>query len=669
MRTRRTAERVLLIGWDGADWKLIRPLLAAGELPNLARLVEGGVVGNLATLDPILAPLLWTSMATGKRPPKHGILDFIEPSPRSAAGVRPVSSRSRRSRALWNVLTQAGLRSNLVGWFATHPAEPVHGAVVTDAFARRVGPNASSWPFRPGSVHPRRLTSELADFRIHPSELGFDELRPFVPRLAEIEGDEHGYLADLASIVAANASVHAAATWLVENEPWDLTAIYYNLIDHVSHRFMQFHPPRMEHADPVEFEHYRDVVTAAYRVQDSMLGRALELAGAGATVIVVSDHGFHCDHLRPDPGADVVDGIASWHRPYGILCMQGPGVRRGERIYGASVLDVAPTLLALFGLAVGNDMDGRPLFQAFDPPLGLKSIRSWEDVEGDFGTHPETPGNGADPWDAHESIEQLADLGYIEPLGADRQKNARIARLQRQKNLGRAHIDAGAPERAIGIFEELLEEEPGRAEYAFHLAQALEASGQLDRCRGVVEQILTRADAHPGGSLLRGSLLAAEGRATDALVELERAEESAPTLPGVQQRIGMAYLKLRRWPEAERAFHRALDLDGDSERAHYGLSVAFLRQKKIAEAVDAALRAVELRHFFPQAHFQLGVSLVHAGRPADAVRALETCLAMRPATPEAHRWLTLLHQRAFDDPERADHHRRQLEVLRGATRS
>lgn len=70
--------RVLLIGWDAADWKVIRPLLDAGQMPNLGRLITGGVHGNVATIYPVLSPMLWTSIATGKRAYKHGIHGFSE---------------------------------------------------------------------------------------------------------------------------------------------------------------------------------------------------------------------------------------------------------------------------------------------------------------------------------------------------------------------------------------------------------------------------------------------------------------------------------------------------------------------------------------------------------------------------------------------------------------
>src|SRR5690606_22342552 len=74
----RLARKVLLIGWDAADWKVINPLMDAGLMPALQRLVERGVMGNIATLDPPFSPMLWTSIATGHTADRHGILNFIQ---------------------------------------------------------------------------------------------------------------------------------------------------------------------------------------------------------------------------------------------------------------------------------------------------------------------------------------------------------------------------------------------------------------------------------------------------------------------------------------------------------------------------------------------------------------------------------------------------------------
>jgi predicted AlkP superfamily phosphohydrolase/phosphomutase len=100
-------KRLLLVGWDAADWKVIDPLLARGEMPHLASVIENGVRGNLATIYPPLSPMLWTSLATGKRPPVHGILGFSEPS-EDGLSVRPISNLGRKTKALWKIVNQNG---------------------------------------------------------------------------------------------------------------------------------------------------------------------------------------------------------------------------------------------------------------------------------------------------------------------------------------------------------------------------------------------------------------------------------------------------------------------------------------------------------------------------------------------------------------------------------
>ncbi|MBN2093134.1 alkaline phosphatase family protein, partial [candidate division KSB1 bacterium] len=112
--------KVLLIGWDGADWKIINPLLDSGRMPALESLVNNGVMGNLATLDPPMSPMLWTSIATGMHADKHGILNFTEPAPQ-ASGIRPVTTASRKVKAIWNILMQQGLKTHVVGWWPSHP--------------------------------------------------------------------------------------------------------------------------------------------------------------------------------------------------------------------------------------------------------------------------------------------------------------------------------------------------------------------------------------------------------------------------------------------------------------------------------------------------------------------------------------------------------------------
>jgi len=126
-------KKVILIGLDSADWSVIRPLMELGMMPGFKKLVEGGVSGNIETLSPSFSPMLWTSIATGKTADKHGILGFVEPES-DGTGIRPVSSTSRKCRAIWNILHNQGYKTNVVGWWPSHPAEPINGVMVSNQF-------------------------------------------------------------------------------------------------------------------------------------------------------------------------------------------------------------------------------------------------------------------------------------------------------------------------------------------------------------------------------------------------------------------------------------------------------------------------------------------------------------------------------------------------------
>src|SRR2546423_13684303 len=101
--------KILLVGWDAAELSLIMPLVDAGEMPHLERLMNQGAIGKLNTVQPLFAPLLWNSLVTGKRPQRHGVLASFEPNP-NGRGARPFSSESRQCCALWNILSTEKMR-------------------------------------------------------------------------------------------------------------------------------------------------------------------------------------------------------------------------------------------------------------------------------------------------------------------------------------------------------------------------------------------------------------------------------------------------------------------------------------------------------------------------------------------------------------------------------
>ena len=71
------APRVVLVGLDGASWSVIDPLVEAGRMPNLKALLKRGVHAELETVEPVISPVVWTSIATGQPPETHGIGDFF----------------------------------------------------------------------------------------------------------------------------------------------------------------------------------------------------------------------------------------------------------------------------------------------------------------------------------------------------------------------------------------------------------------------------------------------------------------------------------------------------------------------------------------------------------------------------------------------------------------
>ncbi|HTA25243.1 MAG TPA: alkaline phosphatase family protein [Terriglobales bacterium] len=682
------AKKVLLIGWDAADWKVINPLLDQGLMPTLDDFINHGVMGNLATLRPILSPMLWNSIATGKRPDKHGILGFMEPDTQTG-GVRPVTSTSRKVKAIWNILTQRGYKTHVLGWFAGHPAEPINGISVSDLFPYAVAPLDKEWPLPPGTVHPESLRDTFAGLRMHPAEVTEAAILPWIPRAAEVDQEKDKRLHSFSKILAENCSIHNAATWILQNEPWDFLAVYYNGIDHFCHGFMNFHPPRMDGVPEDKFEIYKDVVNGAYRFHDMMLQTLLDLAGPDATVLLVSDHGFHSDHLRPVGIPKEPAGPAIQHRPFGVVCMKGANIKQDERVYGATLLDMTPTILTLFGLPVGEDMDGRVLVQAFEEPPEIARIASWEAEPGECGMHPADL--RMDPAAAQAVLQQFVALGYIQPPSENQAKAVEAAVREQQYNLARAHLDGRRYQDALPILEELAQKSPEQIRFAQHLAQCYLLLRRREEAKTILQRLIVyeppppaasedpeKAEAigeelpaavvaaepadnspkpRPWADLLMGIIHFEEGNMDDALASLLKAEQSDPRLPDLHLRIGQTYLRQKRTEDAERAFQRALDIDGDSPEAHLGLSLVRLRQRRNEEAAEQALLAVGLQHFLPLGHFYLGVALARLGHRERAIVAFETAASMLPGLLAAHRYLATLCTQPGGDPGKAARHR------------
>ncbi len=639
---------------------MINPLLDAGKLPHLEQLVNSGVIGNLATLYPVLSPMLWTSIGTGKRPFKHGIHGFAEPDPHTG-GVRPITNLSRKTKAVWNILSQSGKKCIVIGWWPSHPAEPLPDGVTISNHYQRAPHNdpTQPWPMQPGTVHPARLADTLAELRVHPGELGGEHILPFVPKAADIDQKKDRRLEGLAKTIADCTTIHAAATQLINTEPWDFMAVYYDAIDHFGHGFMRYHPPRQKWIPEKDFEVYNGVIEAAYRYHDMMLGVLMAMAGPDTTVLLMSDHGFHPDNLRPSAIPMEPAGPAVEHRHYGIFALKGAGLKKDERVYGATVLDITPTLLTLFDLPVGRDMDGKPLVNAFAEPPKIETVPSWDEVPGNDGSHP--PDTKLDAGDAKEAIKQLEALGYIQPLPEDAAKAVEETQHELDYNLACAYTDANRHGEAAKLFAKLWAARQEEHRYGAKLLSCQLALGRFKVARATLEQLRANRKKFAGEAAaklkvkkeelkdkkfedlkpeeqmefrrlaskarlspapmrqMEATLLMAEGKHAEAIAILQELEKGA-------------------MPKRETAAGKAADEKSATKKG----KGAAKREKAAAKDEKAAAKEEEPSSPYgddPGFHLQLGQGYLALKRWADAERAFKRALELD--SDNAHAFLGL----------------------------
>jgi tetratricopeptide (TPR) repeat protein len=643
-------KKILMIGWDAADWKFITPLLDTGLMPHLSKLVDGGVMANLASLQPCLSPILWTSIATGKTADKHGIAGFVEPIP-GGGGVRLSSSTSRKTKAIWNMLSQSGFQTTVINWYASYPAEPVEGTCISNRFFEGLPDDPSqAWKVLPGSVHPASLASDLDCFRMHPAELTPHDLKRFIPGIEAIDLSRDPRPSILAQVLAKTISIHSVATGAMEAEPWDFLAVYYDGLDTIGHQFMPFHPPQLPNVSDTDFAIYASVMRELYLFHDEMLGRLLELAGPDTTVILLSDHGFHCDHLRPvhfgnahSPEADA----AQWHRHYGILVMKGPDILQDERIYGANLLDITPTILALLGLPAGKDMDGVALMQAFsNPPKELTKISSWDKIPGKDGMHPAEKQQAM--MESPEVVAQLVALGYLPAETAESTHATAIAIAESQFNLATVHSSHSRPFAAQELLEELHRQYPQIPRYALALAHVYAKQKLHDRSLAMIQLLEANGARSLDADLLSVAELFNVGQIQKALLKLQAIEVQYPMSPSILRVIGTIHLSRSAWLEAYDTLGKCVELEADDPTALNGLARAAVHLGHFEEAAECALRAIGLLYFFPQAHFHMGIALQGLGDNERAMRSLKIAVAQAPSFLEAHRVLSGLCEQAND---------------------
>ena len=403
----RAPIRISIIGIDGATWRVIDPMIARGELPHLARLVEAGVRGPLRSQKPLESPPVWTTIATGVSRERHGV---------EAMQIEGelVSSRHRRWPALWKIASDAGLRSTVIGWWGTYPAEHIEGVVVSERALKT----------REDDIRPLLATpapdSEVQAL-VHPPE----SLRVLSDLL--FREVDHAPEADEKQRVAATMrleddTVARSLLRLRERDgPFALEMILLRGVDPVSHFFWKYHEPNAgvypaaERPTPEQIAAHGSTVEDHYRYVDALLGELALSPSPGHVVMLVSDHGFEAGR-QPFRSGTILSGTHLTNAALdGILVAAGGPFQQGKRVSGASILDVTPTVLHLLGLPVASDLEGRVWTVAFDPSwAAAHPVTKIPTYPGTPVALPEASPNGAPDLGADALRDELRALGYIE---------------------------------------------------------------------------------------------------------------------------------------------------------------------------------------------------------------------------------------------------------------
>lgn len=617
--------KTLIIGWDAADWQVIDPLLEAGEMPTLKSLMSRGVRGNLATLQPVLSPLLWTSIATGKPAHEHGILGFVQAG-NEPEEIIPVRADNRKAKAFWNLLNEADLNCQVVNWWPSHPVEKVKGAMVSNQFCQWPESDSTNWPVGDANVHPKGLEEKLANLRMLPTELTLAHLQPFFPKLdlQDFQSDE--LVAQVAAVLAKCASVHNIITELLELESWDCAAVYYEALDHFSHLAMKYHPPKLEGVGSEEYERYNYVIRAAYRFHDMMLERLLELAGPHCNVMLISDHGFQSGALRTAALPDLPAAPALEHRSYGVFCAAGPAFKSGERVFGTSLLDICPTLLHLHGLPVGEDMTGRVIAEAFKEERLVSHIPSWEHT-GHKPQFHEIENSSPN----REIMAQLEALGYVDLPESDRVK-AVLRDWQYNEALSLMH--GGKTTKALSIARHLHDEKCDlRGETL--LADLLLKTNQLGAFEALIKDWPKAVLQHPYGMFLKGLYALQKGNMAEALGVFEAIAAKGIESMALQLEICKCLITLGRYAEAKEYAEKIIKQDPENAAALSILAEVSFYNAEYASCMALLEKSLALRFYQPHAHYLMGATFFKLGEKQAAHQALKEALRQAPKHQKA----------------------------------
>jgi predicted AlkP superfamily phosphohydrolase/phosphomutase len=364
------------------EWDIIRPLLLRGQLPNMASLIKRGVYGKLRTLGAPNCPKVYAAVATSTPPEQNGVTGFI-------VGGQTANTHMLKQEPLWSTLSKNGVTVGMANVPATFPVMPVNGYMVSGMLTR--GKNCEDGVLCSpklldvqggDAVYPTAMVKELLDkvgnFNIDCSRM---------PSADQLKGHEtelvNQWLDEVDRIRAQQTKLF---DYLLANHPTDFTMMVQSCEDRVGHWLYPIQPFHSGYNPKVTTVRL-DAFPSQYVAFDKVLGTILKHTDENTYVFVISDHGIkplrefeedphmHMDHGGTTPVIAKHD-FADGDDVPGSFIFAGPNIKHDVRVMGfnATVFDIAPTILHLYGIKQPPQMKGRVLAEIFsDSPTLAKA--------------------------------------------------------------------------------------------------------------------------------------------------------------------------------------------------------------------------------------------------------------------------------------------------------
>jgi len=395
-----------VLGISTLDPDHLQELIERGELPHFRRIIERGSWSELQAIDPMSTASLWADLQTGKSPRWHRVFGELETLPNGL--IYPSRSTLRNSMSVWQMLSATNHTVAVVGLPVSWPAEVVRGQMVSMAIVPNRWTETSEVTFRPRprrrQTYPNFLADEIGDLLLDPDAVTREELSRFFvlneqefsmaydEPLGSIFRHENP-LRDFVLTHQADLSHLRVIDGLRRQYHPEISAVFLELPAVVSPVYWRYLEPQVYPGDEENLRRFSMTIDESYRWVDERLGEILDTFDPKtSTLVVVSEKGYgtvyHEDAQgvrRPHPEA----------RPRGLIILYGHGIQQGRRLHGATVFDLTPTLLTLFGEGIGEDLDGRCLSGAFTaafahthPPFQRTSYEAQWDRSGRFERLP-----------------------------------------------------------------------------------------------------------------------------------------------------------------------------------------------------------------------------------------------------------------------------------------